>query len=124
MTDRNLSVIHTFFVIATQHSPFCHAGPRTDGKLSLTDLMVIMNRHDYEGTELESSLDVGTGRHRPLGWSYEGRLLYHNERTIGVEQTGWLQLCCSDTQQYVTKIVCHYTVCLVLVSPFMGPVAA
>lgn len=55
-------------------------------KLSLMDLMAIMNSH-YEGTELDSSLDVGAGLHnvpyrpRPLGWSYEGKL-YHNERTI------------------------------------------
>jgi dipeptidase len=62
-------------------------------KLSLLDLMGVMNSH-YEGTELDSSLDVGAGlysapyRPRPLEWSYEGKM-YHNERTIGVQQTGW-----------------------------------
>ena len=62
-------------------------------KLSLEDLMAIMNSH-YEGTELDSSLDVGAGlynapyRPRPLAWSYQGKH-YHNERTIGVQQTGW-----------------------------------
>ena len=62
-------------------------------KLSLMDLMAVMNSH-YEGTELDSSVDVGAGlynapyRPRPLEWSYKGET-YHNERTIGVQQTGW-----------------------------------
>lgn len=62
-------------------------------KLSLLDLMGLMNSH-YEGTELDSSLDVGAGlygtpyRPRPLQWSYQEKS-YHNERTIGVQQTGW-----------------------------------
>jgi len=52
-----------------------------------------MNSH-YEGTELDSSEDVGAGlysrpyRPRPLEWEY-GKNVYHNERTIGVQQTGW-----------------------------------
>jgi len=62
-------------------------------KLSLTGLMEIMNSH-YEGTELDSSEDVGAGlynvpyRPRPLEWKHEEES-YHNERTIGVQQTGW-----------------------------------
>mmetsp|Transcript_13572 Transcript_13572/g.15089 ORF Transcript_13572/g.15089 Transcript_13572/m.15089 type:complete len:571 (-) Transcript_13572:2-1714(-) len=62
-------------------------------KLSLLDLMGLMNSH-YEGTELDSSKDVGAGlystpyRPRPLEWEYEENK-YHNERTIGVQQTGW-----------------------------------
>jgi len=62
-------------------------------KLSLMDLMGVMNSH-FEGTELDSSLDVGAGlysapyRPRPLEWSHQDET-YHNERTIGVQQTGW-----------------------------------
>jgi dipeptidase len=62
-------------------------------KLSLLDVMDAMNSH-YEGTQLDSSLDVGAGlysapyRPRPLEWKFQDQM-YHNERTIGVQQTGW-----------------------------------
>jgi dipeptidase len=58
--------------------------------VSLLDLMSLMNSH-YEGMDLDASLDVGSGlysspyRPRPLEWSYQGDM-YHNERTIGVQQ--------------------------------------
>jgi dipeptidase len=61
--------------------------------LSLLDVMSLMNSH-YEGSELDASLDVGSGlysspyRPRPLEWSFQGNE-YHNERPIGVQQTGW-----------------------------------
>ena len=55
-------------------------------KLSLNDIMQLMANH-YEGTVMDSSIDVGAGlfeapyRPRPLEWEYEG-VKYHNERSI------------------------------------------
>jgi dipeptidase len=62
-------------------------------KLSAFDVMNLMNSH-YEGTELDSSRDVGAGtfetphRPRPLTWEYQGKT-YHNERNVATERTGW-----------------------------------
>lgn len=62
-------------------------------KLTVKDIMDLMNSH-YEGTELDSTVDVGAGlfgapyRPRPLEWSY-GENQYFNERTIAIEKTGW-----------------------------------
>jgi dipeptidase len=62
-------------------------------KLSVLDVMNVMNSH-YEGTELDSSKDVGAGsfespyRPRPLEWEYKGTK-YHNERSIATVKTGW-----------------------------------
>ena len=62
-------------------------------KLSSLDVMNLMNSH-YEGTELDSSRDVGAGifespyRPRPLTWEYEGKT-YHNERSVATVKTGW-----------------------------------
>jgi dipeptidase len=62
-------------------------------KLSVSDVMDLMNSH-YEGTELDATMDVGSGlfadvhRPRPLQWDYEGNT-YFNERTIATERTGW-----------------------------------
>ena len=62
-------------------------------KLSVLDVMSLMNSH-YEGTELDSTRDVGAGifespyRPRPLEWKYGDRT-YHNERSIATVKTGW-----------------------------------
>jgi dipeptidase len=62
-------------------------------KLSALDVMALMNSH-YEGTELDSSRDVGAGifespyRPRPLTWEYQGKN-YHNERSVATFRTGW-----------------------------------
>ncbi|KAL3917980.1 MAG: hypothetical protein SGILL_004458 [Bacillariaceae sp.] len=62
-------------------------------KLTVQDVMALMNSH-YEGTELDPSTDVGAGifrtpyRPRPLEWTY-GEKMFHNERTIAIEKTGW-----------------------------------
>jgi dipeptidase len=62
-------------------------------KLSVTDVMHLMTSH-YEGTEMDSSVDVGSGlfespyRPRPLVWEYND-LTYHNERSIATPKTGW-----------------------------------
>jgi dipeptidase len=61
--------------------------------LMLQDLMSLMYSH-YEGTELDSSVDVGSGlysapyRPRPLEWESRGKK-YHNERSVATKQTGW-----------------------------------
>lgn len=61
--------------------------------LSLPELMSVMNTH-YEGSELDSSLDVGSGlysapyRPRPLEWEMKEKK-YHNERSVATQQTGW-----------------------------------
>jgi dipeptidase len=61
--------------------------------LSVLDVMNLMNSH-YEGTELDSTKDVGAGlfetphRPRPLTWEYQGKT-YHNERNVATERTGW-----------------------------------
>lgn len=62
-------------------------------KISLDDVMQLMTSH-YEGTLLDSSVDVGSGlfespyRPRPLQWEHQGTL-YHNERSIATPKTGW-----------------------------------
>ena len=62
-------------------------------KLSLPDVTHLMSNH-YEGTVLDSSVDVGAGlfespyRPRPLEWEYEG-VRYHNERSVATPKTGW-----------------------------------
>jgi dipeptidase len=62
-------------------------------KLSVTDVMHLMTSH-YEGTPMDSSVDVGSGlfetpyRPRPLVWTYNASL-YHNERSIATPKTGW-----------------------------------
>jgi len=62
-------------------------------KLQLVDLMGVMSNH-YEDSELDASLDVGAGfykdpyRPRPLLWKHKDSM-YHNERTVGTQQTGW-----------------------------------
>ena len=62
-------------------------------KVSLQDVMELMTSH-YEGTRLDSSLDVGAGlfetpyRPRPLQWTYKNKK-YHNERSIATPKTGW-----------------------------------
>lgn len=62
-------------------------------KLSLDDVMQLMASH-YEGTRLDSSLDVGAGlfetpyRPRPLEWQYQN-VTYHNERSVATSKTGW-----------------------------------
>ncbi|KAL7555908.1 hypothetical protein ACA910_010856 [Epithemia clementina (nom. ined.)] len=62
-------------------------------KLSAMDVMNLMASH-YEGTPLDSSVDVGAGlfaspyRPRPLVWEWNGTT-YHNERSIATAKTGW-----------------------------------
>lgn len=62
-------------------------------KLSLDDVMQLMTSH-YEGTILDSSIDVGAGlfeapyRPRPLEWKYNN-VTYHNERSVATAKTGW-----------------------------------
>lgn len=62
-------------------------------KMSVFDIMNLMNSH-YEGTELDSRMDIGGGvfgdphRPRPLTWEFEGKT-YFNERTVAIERTGW-----------------------------------
>jgi dipeptidase len=62
-------------------------------KLSVLDVMNLMNSH-YEGTELDGSVDVGSGlfadvhRPRPLTWEYQGKI-YFNERMVATYRTGW-----------------------------------
>jgi dipeptidase len=62
-------------------------------KLSAQDVMHLMTSH-YEGTPMDSSVDVGAGlfgspyRPRPLVWEY-GDNKYHNERSIATPKTGW-----------------------------------
>ena len=62
-------------------------------KVSLNDTMWFMRAH-YEDTPFDMRQDVGAGafgaavRVRPLDWQY-GASQYHNERPIGVQQTGW-----------------------------------
>jgi len=62
-------------------------------KLSAMDVMHLMASH-YEETEMDSSVDVGSGlfespyRPRPLVWEYESKE-YHNERSIATPKTGW-----------------------------------
>ena len=62
-------------------------------QISLDDVMQLMTSH-YEGTSLDSSVDVGSGvfespyRPRPLEWEYEGST-YHNERSVATPKTGW-----------------------------------
>jgi dipeptidase len=64
-------------------------------KVSLQDVVQLMSSH-YEGTNLDSSTDVGAGifaspyRPRPLEWTYDNdQMLYHNERNIATAKTGW-----------------------------------
>ena len=65
--------------------------PKT--KQSVNDTMWHMRTH-FDGTWFDESNDVGAGafharmRARPLTWKYGGDS-YLNERTIGVQQTGW-----------------------------------
>lgn len=62
-------------------------------KLSVSDVTHLMASH-YEDTEMDSSIDVGSGlfespyRPRPLVWTYENNK-YHNERSIATPKTGW-----------------------------------
>eukprot|EP01064_Diplonema_japonicum_P018612 TRINITY_DN27305_c0_g1_i1.p1 TRINITY_DN27305_c0_g1~~TRINITY_DN27305_c0_g1_i1.p1 ORF type:complete len:566 (+),score=160.31 TRINITY_DN27305_c0_g1_i1:45-1742(+) len=62
-------------------------------KLSVNDTMWYMRTH-FDDTWFDESKDVGAGafharyRERPLVWEHEGKQ-YVNERTIGVQQTGW-----------------------------------
>lgn len=62
-------------------------------KLSLRDVIDVMASH-YEGTDLDSSQDVGAGlydspyRPRPLEWQHKDKT-YHIERSIAVPKTGW-----------------------------------
>ena len=66
-------------------------------KLAVNDTMHLMRTH-FEGTWFDNSghdrRDVGAGpgespyRWRPLGWESGGKS-YVNERTVGVQQTGW-----------------------------------
>jgi Peptidase family C69 len=62
-------------------------------KLSVSDVMHLLTSH-YEGTPLDSSVDVGAGlfespyRPRPLVWTFNGTR-YHNERSIATPKTGW-----------------------------------
>ena len=61
--------------------------------LQFEDIMELMSSH-YEGTQLDSSKDVGAGlfgspyRPRPLEWTYQGEH-YHNERSVATAKTGW-----------------------------------
>ena len=67
-------------------------------KLSARDVMHLMTSH-YEGTPMDSSVDVGAGlfaspyRPRPLVWDYKTKdgtsIKYHNERSIATAKTGW-----------------------------------
>jgi dipeptidase len=62
-------------------------------KLSALDAMALVNSQ-YEGTELDSSKDVGAAivespnRPRPLTWEHQGKT-YHNERNVATFCTGW-----------------------------------
>ena len=62
-------------------------------ELSFENIMTVMSNH-YEHTALSFNDDVGAGpykapyRARPLAWSYKDAL-YHNERAVGTQQTGW-----------------------------------
>lgn len=62
-------------------------------KLSLQDISHLMSSH-YENTITDPSIDVGSGlygspyRPRPLEWTYDNQM-YHNERTVAIEKTGW-----------------------------------
>lgn len=62
-------------------------------KISVLDVMELMASH-YEGTRLDSSIDVGAGlfespyRPRPLEWSFRDQS-YHNERSVATAKTGW-----------------------------------
>lgn len=62
-------------------------------KLSLENTITLMNSH-FEGTVMDSSVDVGAGlfespyRPRPLVWNYRNTT-YHNERSIATPRTGW-----------------------------------
>lgn len=62
-------------------------------KLNLPDVTHLLSNH-YEGTVLDSSVDVGAGlfaspyRPRPLEWEYDGAH-YHNERSVATPKTGW-----------------------------------
>ena len=61
--------------------------------VSVNDTMWHMRTH-FDGTWFDESKTVGAGayharvRGRPLTWDFEGNK-YLNERTIGVQQTGW-----------------------------------
>ena len=62
-------------------------------KVTFDDVVEVLSSH-FEGTELDSSIDVGSGlygvpaRPRPLNWKYKGKT-YFNERTVGIPKTGW-----------------------------------
>lgn len=67
------------------------------GKLTLNDTIQLMRTH-FEGTWFDNTgsvrADVGAGsgnspyRFRPLTWQFNGQT-YLNERTVGVQQSGW-----------------------------------